>query len=93
MLDSKAERIIHVPTSMGRWVASFPEFSVRIEWKLAQEVYSGLMLKISTFWSCWLQDYWDLLAVLRKIDLVHQGIKTQRLFKSVFIPGMSKSMD
>jgi len=34
IVDSKAEGILHGPTTMGRWVASFPDFASRIEWKL-----------------------------------------------------------
>jgi len=43
MVDSKAEGILHGPTTMGRWVASFPDFASRIEWKLVQEEYGGLL--------------------------------------------------
>jgi hypothetical protein len=31
MVDSKAEGILHGPTTMGRWAASFPDFVSRIE--------------------------------------------------------------
>jgi len=43
MIDSKAEGILHGPNTMVRWVASFPDFASRIERKLAQEEYGGLL--------------------------------------------------
>jgi len=43
MIDSKAEGILHGPTTMGCWVASFPDFASRIEQKLTQEEYGGLL--------------------------------------------------
>jgi hypothetical protein len=43
MIDSKAEGILHGPNTMECWVASFPDFANRIERKLAQEEYGGLL--------------------------------------------------
>jgi hypothetical protein len=43
VIDSKAEGILHGPHTMERWVASFPDFADRIERKLTQEEYGGLL--------------------------------------------------
>ena len=42
VIDSKSEGILHGPT-MERWVASYPDFASRIERKLAQGEYGGLL--------------------------------------------------
>jgi hypothetical protein len=43
VIDSKAEGILHGPNTMELWAASSPDFANRIEWKLAQEEYGGLL--------------------------------------------------
>jgi len=45
MVDPKGEGILHGPTTVVHWVASFPDFAGRIERKLSQEEYGGLLFE------------------------------------------------
>jgi hypothetical protein len=55
MVDSKTLGILHGPTSMGCWVASFLNFASMIEWKLTLEDYGGMLfnnVRIFGFVNC-----------------------------------------
>jgi hypothetical protein len=44
VVDSKAERFLHGPNAVDRWVPYFREFSETIERKLGEEKYSGTQI-------------------------------------------------
>ena len=83
-----------LPTTMGRWVASFPDFASRIEWKLVQEEYGGLLFDNSASLVLSIarqQKLVVLVLALQKINLVHQGMKTQASSKSIYTGYVKKN--
>ncbi len=91
MVDLKLEIILYGPTTMGHWVAPIPDFAGRIERKLAQEEYGGLLFEnfcIFCFVDCKIFETCHPGSGPAEYQLGDQGVKTKTSSRSAFIQGM-----